>query len=77
MSWTRRAVTAFGVPTAEEVGVAGRRAVRTFVQTAGAILVASGLDYTNLATIKGAAIAGGAAVLAFFMNSAPAMSRDA
>lgn len=44
------------------------RGVWTFAQTFLAVLVASGTDYANIATLQAAAIAGGAAVLSFLKN---------
>ena len=45
------------------------RSVKTAVQTFLAILVAAGTDYINIATVKGAAIAAGAALLSALNNA--------
>lgn len=45
-----------------------KRAVWTFVQAAGAIVLAAGTDYINMETLKAAGIGGIAAVLSFIKN---------
>lgn len=50
----------------------GIRALKTFIQSTLAILVASGLGYIHLASLKSAVIGGGAAVLSFLNNAIPA-----
>ena len=44
------------------------RGVWTFAQAFLAVLVASGTDYVNVATLQAAAIAGGAALISFLKN---------
>lgn len=44
------------------------RAGRTFAQSALAVLVAAGTDFVNVALWKGAAVAGGAAVLSYLQS---------
>ena len=50
--------------TREWLKDAAERVVVTFLQTFLAVLVAAGTDYLNVSTLRAAAIAGGAAVLA-------------
>lgn len=45
------------------------RSAKTAIQTFLAVLVAAGTGYVNIATIKGAAIAAGAALLSALNNS--------
>jgi hypothetical protein len=45
------------------------RSIKTAVQTFLAVLVASGTGYVHIATIKGAAIAAGAALLSALNNA--------
>jgi hypothetical protein len=49
--------------------VLGIRAAKTFVQAFVAVEVAAGSGYLSLPTIKGAAIAGGAALLSAVQNA--------
>ena len=44
------------------------RGVWTFAQAFLAVLVASGTDYVNVATLQAAGIAGGAALISFLKN---------
>lgn len=44
------------------------RGAWTFAQAFLAVLVASGTDYVNVATLQAAAIAGGAALISFLKN---------
>lgn len=45
------------------------RAARTFLQTAIAVLIASGTGFVDVSTLKAAALAGGAAVLALIQRA--------
>lgn len=45
------------------------RALKTFAQSALSVLVAAGSGFVDLAAWKGAAIAGGAALLSYLQNT--------
>lgn len=49
-----------------EIGI---RALKTFLQSFLAVMAAAGTGYVHVATIKGAAVASGAAVISFLTNA--------
>lgn len=51
----------------------GERVLRTFLQTFISVMVASGTDWFNLSAVRGAAIAGGAAVLVVLSSALAAL----
>jgi hypothetical protein len=49
-----------------EIGI---RALKTFVQSALAVLAASGSGYIHIGVVKAAIVAGGAAAISFLTNA--------
>lgn len=68
--WWRRYVAALGRGLTPEVAAeASRRSGRTFLQAALPVVVAAGVGLVSLAIWQAAALAGAAALLAFWQNA--------